>query len=82
MSQEQRRVPLLVKGLPANEAAATGNNASWICPCHKELPLIGRSGLAEKITEGLIVVCPDCKRRFFVMPDGSDYGSAIRVEEV
>ncbi len=81
MPQELRIIPLRGKHA-ISEAVATGNNAAWLCPCKRGLPLIGRSGLSRGITEGLTISCPDCQRKFFVVPDGKDYGSAIYVDEL
>jgi DNA-directed RNA polymerase subunit RPC12/RpoP len=81
MSQEQKTVPLILKAGETKQAAATGNNAAWMCPCGRALPLIGRSGLMKGTSENMSVKCPSCKRRYFVMPDGKDQGVTLEVRE-
>ena len=82
MPQKQDVVPLVFLDGAEGSAVATGNNAAWNCRCVRELPLLGRSGLERGITEGFRVDCPDCGRRYFVVPDGGDMKKALRVEEV
>lgn len=84
MPQAQNIVPLILNGPPNGTAIATGNNASWLCPCGHAAPLIGRSGLAAGVTPALRVDCPGpgCPRQFFVVPDGGDYMRVLHVEEV
>lgn len=60
------------------EAAVTGNNAAWMCPCGRELPLVGCSGLAL----GYRVNCPKCGRQYRIVPEGIDRTNVIRLEEV
>lgn len=82
MPQEQRTVRVHFSDGNQQTASATGNNAAWLCPCGRELPLIGRSGLAEGVTDGYRVDCPDCSRCYFVVPENHDLDRAARVEEV
>jgi DNA-directed RNA polymerase subunit RPC12/RpoP len=46
------------------------------------MPLIGRTGAIKGISEPTGVVCPDCGRRYFVVPDGKDKGPTLEVREV
>lgn len=82
MPQAQNSVPLVFQQAPAVQAAATGNNAAWLCACGRAEPLIGRSGAVAGPTPGTEVICPTCKRRYFVRPDGYDKAAVLRVEEV
>ena len=82
MPQAQNSVPLVFQQAPAGVAAATGNNAAWQCPCGRSEPLIGRSGAVAGATPGTEVVCPTCKCRYFVLPDGHDRAAVLRVEEL
>jgi hypothetical protein len=82
MPQQQRQIPLtLITGEPGS-AVATGNNASCLCSCERDLPLIGKSGQIKGPSENTSVLCPDCQTRFFVEPDGGDYKQAVRVIEL
>jgi hypothetical protein len=82
MSQLQRTI--LVSFLDGSEkkAAATGNNAAWICCCANLLPLIGRTGKQRIITRGHVVVCPCCERSYYVLPEEKNYGRAAKVNEI
>lgn len=82
MPQDQRVVPLVLFKREPGQAVATGNNAAWICVCRRALPLIGRTGSVKGVTETTRVYCPDCGRRYFVVPDGHDRGAACEVREV
>jgi hypothetical protein len=81
MSQEQKIVPLILKTGETNKAAATGNNAAWLCSCGRALPLIGRSGSVKGVSDNTRVECPSCKRSYFVVPDGYDKAAAVEVRE-
>jgi hypothetical protein len=65
MSQQQHVIPLkLLDGTEVN-CIRTGNNAAWICPCKRELPLLGHS--AKSLTDRTVsVICPDCQREFLI----------------
>lgn len=82
MPQAQNGVPLVFQQGPAGLATATGNNAAWLCVCGRADPLVGRSGAVAGPTPGTEVVCPACKRRYFVRPDGYDQAAVLRVEEL
>jgi len=82
MSQEQKLVPLTLKTVATNQAVATGNNAAWICPCGRALPLIGRSGFVKGASENTSVECPSCERRYFVVPDGYNQTAVLEVREI
>jgi hypothetical protein len=82
MPLEQRVVPLVLQDGSQRKAVATGNNAAWNCPCGRDLPLLGRSGLASGVTNGYRVDCPSCDGRYFVVPDGGDQKRTLRVEQV
>ena len=75
MAQEQRRVLLRLDDGTTGQAAATGNNAAWMCPCGRALPLVGRSD-PSRAGE---VICPDCGRKYAVKPEA---GSLSKVREV
>jgi hypothetical protein len=82
MAQEQRIVPLILMDGSRLEAIATGNNASWLCVCRRSQPLVGRSGLVSRCTDGTRVECPDCGRSYWVIPAGGDRKRVLKVEEV
>ena len=82
MSQEQKLVSLLLKSGKAAQAIATGNNAAWLCPCGRALPLVGRSGAVKGVSENTKVKCPTCERSYFVVPDGYDQAAVLEVREV
>jgi len=48
-------------------AAATGNNAAWLCLCHRPIPLLGYSDSEEPVSVASIVQCPKCERRYRVI---------------
>jgi hypothetical protein len=48
----------------------------------RELSLLGRSGSVKGAAENTRVDCPDCGRRYFVVPDGYDQAAAGEVTEV
>lgn len=82
MPQTQNTVQLVRQIGPHGSAAATGNNAAWMCSCGRTEPLIGRSGAVAGPTAGTEVACPSCKRRYFVRPNGYDQAAVLQVEEL
>jgi len=82
MPQEQRIVPLVLFKREPGQAVSTGSNAAWICVCRRVLPLIGRTGSLKGVAQATRVVCPDCGRGYFVVPDGDDQAAALEVREV
>lgn len=82
MPQEQRIVPLLIYRREPGQAVATGNTAAWICVCRKAMPLIGRVGSVKGFTGETTVICPDCNRRYFVVPEAADPSSVQAVQEI
>lgn len=82
MSQEQRIVHLIPRSGPERQGVATGNNAAWRCECVRMLPLVGRSGGKFGVSEGFRVDCPDCSRRYSVVPDDKDHGRVLEVREI
>jgi hypothetical protein len=46
------------------------------------MPLLGCTGLLKEATESTKITCPDCGRRYFVVPNGKDRGPAMEVREV
>lgn len=73
---------LMLKSGEVKQAVATGNNAAWLCPCGRGLPLVGRSGSVKGVSENTEVECPSCGRAYFVVPDGYDQAAALEVREV
>jgi hypothetical protein len=82
MPQEQRIVTLQFLNNDKGSAVATGNNAAWLCVCPRTVPLVGRSGKINGPSDGMRIECPDCRRSYFVFPDGRDYNRVLRVEEI
>jgi hypothetical protein len=82
IGQLQRTISVLFLDGSKKNAVATGNNAAWVCSCPNPLPLIGRSGKYNSITNGYVVLCPCCERSYYVLPEGKDYGRASKVKEI
>ena len=82
MPQEQKVIPLVLFRREAGQAVSAGKNAAWICVCLRALPLVGRTGEVEGMSLKTRVDCPDCGRRYFVVPDGDNRAQAIEVREV
>ncbi len=82
MGQQQKIVPLILKTGETKQAAATGNNAAWLCQCGRALPLIGCSGSVKGVSDSTRVECPSCERSYFVVPDGRDRAAAVEVREM
>ena len=82
MSQAQKIVAVQFKDGRKSKAIATGNNAAWICACGRIDPLLGRSGLIKGVSQGFCIDCPDCVRKYFVVPDGKDQGAVLKVIEI
>ena len=81
IGQMQRTIPILFLDGSQSYAAATGNNAAWICCSENPRPLIGRTG-RRSMTKGYIVKCRYCKRCYFVVPEDRDQGRALKVQQV
>lgn len=82
MSQKQREIDLILLNGETRRAAATGNNAAWLCVCDRELPLLGRTGSLVGVSEGTRVDCPGCRRCFRVVPEDKNMGRARVVTEI
>jgi len=82
MSQKQKIVQVKLRDGKKSKAIATGNNAAWICVCGRVDPLLGRSGAIKGIAGGLRIDCPDCRRKYLVVPDEKDQGTVLEVIEV
>lgn len=82
MSQEQRQIVLILASGEQKHAIATGNNAAWICVCGRVLPLLGCTGAVKGATDNTRVECPDCHRKYFVVPNGYDRASVLEVREI
>lgn len=82
MPQQQKPIPLIMLNAQNRQAVSTGNNAAWLCICGRSLPLVGRSGSLKGVSEGTRIDCPDCRHRYFVVPEGKDQGAAKEVREV
>jgi hypothetical protein len=81
MSQMQNTVMLVLLNGQRRDAVATGNNAAWICECPRKVPLIGRTGSKNAPSAASIVECPDCQRRYVVVPEDKDLGRVSEVRE-
>jgi DNA-directed RNA polymerase subunit RPC12/RpoP len=82
MSQKQEIVNLIGRDGSRRQAVATGNNAAWLCPCGRVLPLLGRTGSLKGQSASTQVDCPDCHRHFFVRPKTKDQGPVLEVIEL
>ena len=82
MPQKQRIVEVELKSGEISKAIATGNNAAWMCVCGRKDPLLGRSGLVNRLENGFRVDCPNCRCSYYVIPDGKDQGAVLKILEV
>lgn len=84
MPQTLRNIPLQLSDGPACEAVAVGNNAAWLCPCGRPLPLLGRThDRPGEAPANYRVVCPGCNRQYIIDPaDDSPQGRAVQVREL
>lgn len=81
VSQQQHTVRLVLNDGSQREAAATGNNAAWLCVCGRKLPLVGRTGHKGHSANAFRVICPDCSRQYHVVPEDKDLGRVFEVRE-
>jgi DNA-directed RNA polymerase subunit RPC12/RpoP len=82
MPQKQETVNLIFRDGTRSLAVATGNNAAWLCPCGRILPLLGRTGTLKGPSAPMQVDCPDCDRRYFVRPKNKDQGPVLEITEL
>lgn len=82
MPQAQKVIDIELSTGAKSRGIATGNNAAWLCICGRKEPLVGRSGAMGGVSEAMRVDCPDCSRRYFVVPSGKDQGAVLKVVEV
>jgi hypothetical protein len=82
MPQKQKIVEVKLKDGSISKGIATCNNAAWKCVCGRMEPLLGRSGLVNSVSDGLRVDCPDCRRKYFVVPDGKYQARVLEVVEI
>ena len=81
MPQEQKTVRVKLKDGSISKGIATGKNAAWMCVCGRGEPLLGRSDFANRILDGSPVDCPDCRRKYFIVPDGEDQARVSEIVE-
>ena len=67
MAQVQAEISITFLDGHQAVAAATGNNAAWLCLCHRPIPLLGYSDSEEPASVAAIVECPKCRRRYRVI---------------
>ena len=82
MPQKQKNVDLIFRAGSRGQAVATGNNAAWLCPCGRALPLVGRTGFLKGPSASMQVGCPDCQRQYFVRPKNKDQGPVLEVTKL
>jgi hypothetical protein len=82
MPQKQRIVDVELISGKKLKGIATGNNAAWLCACGRKIPLMGRTGLEDRLADGFRVACPDCACNYSVIPDGKDMGPVLKIIEV
>ena len=75
MPQSQKVVDVELRGGARSKAIATGSNAAWICSCGRPEPLLGRPGVST-------IDCPQCHRKYYVLPQRTDPGAVAKVVEV
>jgi hypothetical protein len=81
MSQQQRDIRIELLDGMSTVGASTGNNAAWICQCSRTKPLLGFSSSAQQVSKAVIVVCPDCGRRYHVVAP-TNRGVPSHVKEI
>ena len=67
MPQIQHEISIVFVDGHTAIAASTGNNAAWLCACHRPVPLLGYSDAVERASAAAVVECPKCKRRYRVI---------------
>ncbi len=82
MPQQQRPVKVIFLDGSTQPAEATGNNAAWLCPCGRGLPLLGRTGFLKGASEAMRVECSECHRDYFVAPKDKDQGPVLEIREL
>ncbi len=84
MPQILRNIPLQLRDGPAREAVAVGNNAAWLCPCGRSLPLLGRThDRPGEAPANYRVVCPSCNRQYIIdPPEDAPQARAMQVREL
>ncbi|GAA6186433.1 hypothetical protein [Aliiglaciecola sp. NS0011-25] len=65
MPQNQNEMPLELNN-ETRIAIATGNNASWLCSCIRNHPLLGKSGQVKGSSENKKIVCPNCTQNILL----------------
>jgi hypothetical protein len=71
----KRIVDVELRGGGRSKAIATGRNAAWICSCGRPEPLLGRPGVST-------IDCPQCHRKYYVLPQRADPGAVNKVVQV
>lgn len=75
MPQPQKIVEVELKGGKRSKAITTGHNAAWICCCGRPEPLLGRPGVST-------IACPQCHRKYCVLPQRTNPGAVSKVVEI
>lgn len=63
-------------------AMVAGNNAAWRCVCANATVLHGHSGDIAGPSLDSVVVCDQCGKVYFVIPDSVSKGAPIEVVEL
>jgi hypothetical protein len=71
MPQVQREITIAFLDGHTALAASTGNNAAWLCACHRPVPLLGCSDSGEGASAAAVVECPKCRRRYRIIAPGA-----------
>ena len=79
--QEQILTTLTFLDGTTADAIRTGNNAAWLCPCGRKLPLVGYSDAEKSNFRSSHVACPKCGRTYKVLAP-SLRGTATAVKEI
>jgi hypothetical protein len=81
MAQNLSEIPLSFLNGETAQAVKTGNNAAWICPCDRDLPLLGFSDAADSTSTRAVITCPGCGRSYKVVA-AKRQGVPTRVQEI
>ncbi len=75
-------IPVRVMNRPVSRANVAGNVARWRCVCAGSSQLQGRSGDVSGPTLDSVVVCDQCGKVYFVIPETVSKGRPIEVVEL
>lgn len=82
MPHTLRKIPLRMMNRPPSVASVINTSATWRCACANPIALHGRSGRSSGPTPDTVVICDQCRRVYFVIPQDKSHGPPIEVVEL